>query len=185
MILRAATTEDIPAIARVHVDTWRSTYSGIIPEEYLANLSYLQRENSWNQIFNLHRDEYFTYVIENEVIKNETAQIVGFANGGLERTGHPTYKGELTAIYILQSYQGQGLGKLLVRAVVEKLYQMGLDSLLIWALADNPACKFYAALGGEQVLEKKVEIGGKQLIEVAYGWKNTLKTMGIDSFGLP
>jgi hypothetical protein len=61
MILRAATTEDIPAIARVHVDTWRSTYSGIIPEEYLANLSYKQRENSWNQILSLPPYEYFTY----------------------------------------------------------------------------------------------------------------------------
>ncbi len=62
---------------------------------------------------------------------------------------------------------------------------MGIDSLLIWALADNPACKFYTALGGEPVLENKIEIGGKQLIEVTYGWKNTAKLMGIDSIGLP
>lgn len=174
MILRPATTADIPAIAKVHVDTWRSTYSGIIPDAYLASLSYTKRENSWNQVFNLPPDQYFTYVLEKEAIDHEPAQIIGFANGGLERTGHPIYKGELAAIYILQSYQGQGLGKLLVRAVVEKLSQMGIDSLLIWALADNPACNFYAALGGEKVSEQNIEIGGKQLIEVAYGWKNAI-----------
>jgi hypothetical protein len=28
-ILRSATTDDIPAMARVHVDSWRTTYSGI------------------------------------------------------------------------------------------------------------------------------------------------------------
>ncbi len=43
VIVREASLEDAPAIARVHVDTWRTTYRGIIPEDYLATLSYQQR----------------------------------------------------------------------------------------------------------------------------------------------
>ncbi len=42
--------------------------------------------------------------------------------------------------------------------------------MLVWVLVDNPACQFYAALGGEIVHEQELTIGGKPLIEVAYGW---------------
>jgi hypothetical protein len=35
MIIREAELYDAAAIAIVHVDSWRSTYRGIIPEDYL------------------------------------------------------------------------------------------------------------------------------------------------------
>ncbi|MFB2893443.1 N-acetyltransferase family protein [Aerosakkonemataceae cyanobacterium BLCC-F50] len=168
MIVREATHNDVPAIARVHVDTWRSTYQGIVPDEHLAKLSYEQRANFWHQIFHLPpEDSNFTFVAE-----EESSKIVGFANGGVERTGDPLYKGELNAIYILQIHQGKGIGRCLVQAVAKMLIQLGIKSMLVWVLVDNPACQFYTALGGEPVREKEIEIGGKRLIEVAYGWKN-------------
>lgn len=98
MIVREATHNDIPAIAKVHVDTWQTTYRGIVPDEHLANLSYERQANGWYDILN-HAPEngYFTYVAE-----DESGEIVGFASGGEERTGDPIYKGELMAIYILK-----------------------------------------------------------------------------------
>lgn len=42
--IRAATPDDAPGIARVHVDSWRTTYAGIISAEFLANLSYEKSE---------------------------------------------------------------------------------------------------------------------------------------------
>jgi GNAT superfamily N-acetyltransferase len=167
--LRDATPEDIPALAQVHVDTWRSTYRGIVPDEYLANLSYERRADGWHKILNQASEiGDFTYVAEDEF-----GAVIGFAGGGLERTGDPLYKGEVKAIYILHSYQKQGLGRCFLRAVAENLNQSGIYSLLIWVLVDNPACQFYAALGGTPVYEKELEIGGKRLSEVAYGWMDT------------
>jgi GNAT superfamily N-acetyltransferase len=90
-----------------------------------------------------------------------------------ERTGDPVYKGEVMAIYILQSQQGKGIGRCLVQAVAKQLHLSGINSMLIWVLANNPACQFYAALGGKPVDEKEIEISGKPLIEVAYGWIET------------
>ncbi len=40
MRIREARLEDASAIARVHIDAWRETYQGIIPDTYLAQLSY-------------------------------------------------------------------------------------------------------------------------------------------------
>ncbi len=42
--IRPAVAADAAAIARVHVDTWRTTYRGIVPDEHLAKLSYEKGE---------------------------------------------------------------------------------------------------------------------------------------------
>jgi GNAT superfamily N-acetyltransferase len=47
---------------------------------------------------------------------------------------------------------------------------MEIDSMLVWVLADNLACRFYEILGGQRVYEKEIERGGTKLIEIAYGW---------------
>lgn len=51
MIIREATKQDIPAIAKVHVDTWKTTYRDIFPDEFLNNLSDQKREQDWHQVF--------------------------------------------------------------------------------------------------------------------------------------
>ncbi|EDX83285.1 acetyltransferase, GNAT family [Synechococcus sp. PCC 7335] len=168
-LTREATYDDIPVIAQVHVDTWRDTYSGIIPDEVLADLSYEKRENSWQRVFAQAADSNgFTYVSE-----DENGQVVGFIDGGRERTDDRLYRGEINAIYILSSHQHQGIGRELVRLAVKKLWQMDIQSMLVWVLEDNPACKFYEALGGQIVRSKSIEMRGSTLIEYAYGWTDT------------
>ena len=45
--------------------------------------------------------------------------------------------------------------------------------MLLWVLQDNrPACRFYKVPGGKEVGEKTIEIGGANLVEVAYYWKD-------------
>jgi GNAT superfamily N-acetyltransferase len=103
---------------------------------------------------------------------NEVAPLVaGFCAAGPDRNADPEYAGELYAIYVLQPFQGQGLGRALVQAAVDWLRQNGYQSMLIWVLRDNhPARRFYAALGGIAVRERSIEIGGARLPEVAYGY---------------
>lgn len=169
MIVREASLEDAPAIARVHVDTWRTTYRGIVPESYLAKFSYEKRESSWVQMLSTPTaSNHFIYVAE-----ERDGSIIGFADGGSERTSDPAYKGELYAIYINHAYQRQGIGCRLTLSVVERLQALGFNSMLVWVLADNPACSFYEALGGQKVYEKQIEMDGIKLNEAAYGWTDT------------
>lgn len=46
----------------------------------------------------------------------------------------------------------------------------GYKLIVIWVLKENPACRFYERLGGRLTAEKVIEIGGKQLVDVAYVW---------------
>ena len=166
MIIREVIDRDIPAIAKVHVDTWQTAYRDIFAHEFLVNLSYEKREQSWHQVFNnALQDSNFTYVAE-----SECGQIVGFANSGLEREGDPIYRGELNAIYILETHQRQGIGSKLVSVVAERLNRMEIDSMLVWVLKDNSACHFYEKLGGKKVNEKEINRKETKLIEIAFGW---------------
>lgn len=38
--IRIANENDIDKITKVHIDSWRSTYKEILPNQYLNNLSY-------------------------------------------------------------------------------------------------------------------------------------------------
>lgn len=166
MIIREATHKDISKIARVHIDTWRTTYQRLFPDEVLENLSYEKREKSWHQVFkNAQKDSNFTYVAEDKLGK-----IIGFVNGGIERSGESFYQGELNAIYILKSHQQKGIGRKLVRVVAERLNKMQIHSMLVWVLKDNPASDFYEKLGGKKVNQKNIKRGETELIEIAYGW---------------
>jgi len=165
MLIREASPTDAAAIARVHVDSWRTTYAGIVPADYLANLSYARREQFWCGVFSTPPLSGCVYVAA-----QDTGEIVGFASGGPERSGDTVYRGELYAIYLLATYQRQGLGRRLTTAVVQRLLQCGLSSMLVWVLAANPGRAFYATLGGQQVDEKTTTIGATPLLEVAYGW---------------
>ena len=107
------------------------------------------------------------------VAETEGGNVVGFADGGPEPEGDRIYWGELYAIYLLQEHQNRGLGRHLVSAVAQRLLDDGFSSMLVWVLEDNRrACRFYESLGGEWVGRKTVAIGGADLEEVSYGWRD-------------
>lgn len=165
MTIRKARLNDASGIARVQVDSWRSTYRGIVPDHYLDGMSYQQREEMWRGMLKL-AGVRPVYVAE------EREGIVGFAAGGRERTNHPEYQGELYAIYLLKSHQRQGIGGQLVHSIATELQGAHVHSMLIWVLADNPSRRFYEALGGVPVQQQPIDIGGTTLTEIAYGWRN-------------
>jgi len=173
MRIREAVLADAAAIARVHVDSWRTTYQGIVPDGYLASLSYEQREHVWQGNLSAVRAEEFVYVAQ-----DDGDRVVGFASGGPQNSGDAEYAGELYAIYLLASYQGQGIGRQLVMAVTRRLLQADLPSMLVWVLASNPSRSFYEALGGKELYEKPITIGGASLVEVAYGWPDLSALVG-------
>ena len=155
-------------MSKVHVDTWRTSYAGIVPAEHLVGLSYRDREARWEQILTAGRPTESNFVAE-----TVAGDVVGFPGGGPEREGNPTYRGELYGIYLLEAYQRKGLGRRLVSAVAHRLLADGFGSMLVWVLKDNrPACWFYETLGGERVGRKTIAIGGADLVEVSYGWRD-------------
>jgi GNAT superfamily N-acetyltransferase len=165
--IRQATFDDAAAIARAHVDSWRTTYAHILPPEYLARLSCEQRASLWASQLSDPESNEFAYVAD-----DPAEGLVGFASGGPERTGMTDYTGELLAIYLVKTAQRGGIGRRLVSAVARRLAESDHESMMVWVLADNPSRGFYERLGGVFITEKLIELAGKELVEIAYGWKD-------------
>jgi GNAT superfamily N-acetyltransferase len=176
--IREAVCEDSGGIARVHVESWQTTYRGIMPADYLANLKVEQRQTFWSSLLcaeqgkqgeqgeQSQQDQQIIYVAA------DAGQIIGFASGGAERSKDKEYDGELYAIYLLASYQRKGLGRELLRPIAEGLEQAGKQSMLVWVLAENPSRGFYEALGGQAVRSQLVTIGEMSYEETGYGWSD-------------
>jgi arginine/ornithine N-succinyltransferase beta subunit len=94
--VRPAHLDDEETIARVHVDTWRTTYRGIVPDERLAKLDYARSAENWRRILT---PESKTRLF---VAEDEGAQVVGFACGGPLRVPVAGFDGELYAILPLE-----------------------------------------------------------------------------------
>jgi ribosomal protein S18 acetylase RimI-like enzyme len=164
-MVRRAHIDDAAAIARVHVDSWRTTYRDLLPAEFLASLTEAGYTERWQRVIGDGSSR--VYVVE------EDGEVVGFASCGRERAGEAGFAGELYAIYVLEGAQRRGHGRELVRAAVEGLREMGLKDLIIWVLRDNaPARRFYERLGGTYVRTQPITIGPTTLEEISYGWRS-------------
>ena len=176
IIIRPALITDAASLARVRVDTWRTSYRGLIPETAIASMDIQKEIARWDERLREPVPDTFLFAAE---IKPEPGDaesgvepgVVGFCGGGPDRDADLAYSGELYAIYVLQAYQGKRVGRALVQSAVDWLRQNGHRSMLIWVLRDNHhARRFYEALGGKAVRERSVVIGGAALPEVGYGY---------------
>lgn len=164
--VRIARKGDSLDIARVHVDTWRTTYQGLVDDGFLERLSYDRSQRWWDGVLSDQSPRSCAFVLEND------EEVVGFAYAGETRTPHLPFDSELYAIYVLQQYQRKGGGRLLVDAVRDALRDAGFRSMLVWVLDTNPNRTFYERLGGALAGSKEDRIGDVAVTEVGYGWNS-------------
>jgi GNAT superfamily N-acetyltransferase len=165
--IRIALIEDAEPIARVHLESRKTTYQAICPE-ILQNSSTVEEwVRRWRKI--LSTDEPTSITL---VASDAHGGIVGFMSGGRERTGQLGCDGELYAAYLLEESQRRGLGTQLFQRFASELKAHGFASMAVWVLALNPSVKFYEALGGHIIGQQNIEGGGKVFVEIAYGWSD-------------
>ncbi|NGZ76737.1 GNAT family N-acetyltransferase [Saccharibacillus alkalitolerans] len=167
MKIRLARPEDAAGIAQVHVDSWKTTYKGVISDDYLDQLSVEERWNRWEK--RLTDPEPGEGVM---VAENERGQICGFLDYGIDRETGRIGEAELYAVYLLQSEQRKGIGRRMMRQMVERLRESGYLSLMVWVLEQNPAVHFYRKLGGEELDRKQIRIGEETFTEIALHWRD-------------
>ena len=163
-VLRSGQADDARAIAIVQVESWRSTYTGIVPQSFLDGLIVEVQTARWLEWLNT--GETSLFVVEDD------GGVFGFSSGGRVREPLKHYDAELYAIYLLQSKQRKGAGLALVRALANALSRREFSSMLVWVLEQNPAASFYKRLGATAESRKLIAIGDAELPEVAYGWES-------------
>lgn len=135
LAIRTAIEADAPAIARLHLSSYRAAYRGLIPDEFLAAYHLAERERRWLE--RLRDPTRTTYVT--------APALVAFAEIG---PSDIPLTGELLALHVAESHWRQGIGGALHSHALNALSGRGFQSAVLWVLDGNQrACAFYEAAG--------------------------------------
>jgi ribosomal protein S18 acetylase RimI-like enzyme len=170
MSIKAATIVDARMIAHVDVETWQSTYAGLLPDRMLISLSEPQRASMWSRFIASRPGDVMAAF-------DEAGTVQGFGSCGLQRDADFPYAGEVFTLYVAPDHQGGGLGRQLLLALYARLVRCGLYSCVIWVLADNPARFFYERLGGRPIAHRRIQMGSAGVEAVAYAWPDLAQTV--------
>lgn len=140
--VREAEASDADRIARVHVDCWRETYSGVLNERYFSEEAFARRAAFWARYLAMNPRPGRMFVAVQD------AAVVGFANAGASvgpdaEHGFPVVRPTtLFSIYVLAASHGVGAGQSLLDGV------LGQNPAQLWVLRGNDrAIAFYRRNG--------------------------------------
>ena len=166
--IKEMTIKDAYDFMYVNTLGWNETYRGIVPDEFLDKImnnipeNAEKLKNKFEDSKKLNDKRFLLYV------NDEAVGVFGIDNSREEK--YPN-SGELCILYLLKKAQKHGYGKIMFEKAKEELRKMNYHDMIICCLKDNPTTKFYEYMGGEKVLSKKKVIGGKELEENIYYYK--------------
>jgi GNAT superfamily N-acetyltransferase len=165
MQIRRAQPADAPALARIHVEGWQAAYRGLVPDDYLDELSYEHREARFQESLAASTEE--TYLLEAQ------GQILGLVTVG---TGHDSELdgariGQIRRLYVAPEHWRKGVGTSLLLWAEHLLRSRGFERATLWVLAGSDQVRrFYKARGYRPAVESKLMSLATPLEAVRY-WK--------------
>ena len=160
------TLADVEEIASVHVQCWQESYAGLLPADFLKNLSVDAKIAQWRQTI--------SDPLVFKLVARDAGRIAGLVSTGSAREGVAKgADGEILAIYILKAYHGRKIGRALIAAAARFWLTKGGRNLIVLSMAgNNKAAAFYEALGGVQVYEGSFEIAGTMVADQGHLFNN-------------
>ncbi|BCW60275.1 MULTISPECIES: GNAT family N-acetyltransferase [Micrococcaceae] len=152
--VRRADPADASVMAKVHVDTWRETYRGLMSDSELDDPGLLEwREKFWTAALTDPR-----YEKNNVAVALQDDRLIGVAMSG-PSSDLPEEPQELFVLYAYASSHGSGVGAALLNAVINPA-----ASAVLWVADPNPRAQaFYRKNGFVADGAEKVEDGVKDI----------------------
>jgi len=153
IIIREGNAADAPAIAALHVASWRDAYREILDPGFLAGPVEAERAALWIDRMARPKPNQLVLLAELE------GELIGF----------------------VCAFMGDNLGRALLAEVARQARAAGTRSgLHLWVYEDNrPARAFYERLGGEAVeRELQAKPGGGSAIEIRMHWPDPAALAG-------
>lgn len=163
VLIRVATVSDAAEIARVHVDSWREAYEGVVSADYLASIDVDARAQMWRERLASGSRNLSIWVAE------EDGAILGFACLGPSRDEDADRSTlEIYAIYLEPSAWGRGVARELMRTVLGAVPVGAVVTL--WVLDANERARHFYRRNGFQPdgVERLDEIDSQHLKEIRY-----------------
>jgi len=162
--VRLAGADDADAIGRIQVESWRAAYTGLMPDETVAEFDVESRQQLWRDgLARTPRPGSATFVVEN------AGEVVGFASLGSSREPDGEHEAELYAIYLHPSCWGRGIGRALLHRAEESMRASGFRRAVLYVLEGNERGeRFYRAAGWEPDGSKVDVFQGATVTELRY-----------------
>ena len=156
--IRKAVVEDAKDVVFVNTYTWLTAYKGLLPDYVLEKrLSTMDERIPRTEYQIRDRNDLYVALVD--------GRIVGMISCGKSRNDDYLNCGEIYAIYVLEEYQGLGLGKKLFMTAIKDLIDSGYDSMILNVLKGNKTIIFYEKYLGVNVGSRKDEIYGYEITE--------------------
>ena len=139
-MIRSASLQDLPIIARIHSEGWHNAYGALLPKSILDATTPDSMLVKWQDWF----------VSDDIYVLLEDDEIVGFQHTCQPRDiqNPPSGFGELHHLYLSPFCIGKGSGHRLFAHAIEYLKSNGHTGMLLWTLDGNaPAQAFYERHG--------------------------------------
>ena len=169
VIFRQATIDDIPRVAKVHVESWQRSFAGIVPQDYLVKLPV--EEQVWNREETF-RKRFTADLYTMLIVEDPAVGIIGFADFGRPILSGVDFEAQIYSFYFLPEYQRMGFGRELFERCIGEIKNSGFSSLCLDSLEASPYREFYSKMGGRIVGGDSHKIGDLDFATVVYGWSD-------------
>ena len=168
MHYRIANLSDLEELSDLHAESWRNSYRGIFPDEFLDNDVWDDRRASW--FSRLSEPKSNQYVI----VAKDNNKICGFicAFGNED----PKWGTFIDNLHVSRTYKGKGIGKRLMFLVAEWANEsFNHKGVYLEVLEDNlNAINFYHCIGAKHQETRLWQPPGsnEQINDLLYVWEN-------------
>ena len=140
-LIRLANKNDCKELSKLKHQVWQETYRGIYSDQKIDNFDYQTNEKRFLDIIN--NKGITLYIVESG------NKIVGYMSCGTPLRPYKNYKQDIGLLYLLQEYQGKGIGKKLFNIACDSIRKNGYKQFFISCNKYNtPAQAFYKKMGG-------------------------------------
>lgn len=139
--VRPARAGDVPDIARIQIDTWRTAYAGLLPAEALAEVTLELSTTQWAAAV-----EHAPSPRHRVLVAQEGDTVVGFA--AAEPDAKDPGAGVIAIMLVEPRWGRRGHGSRLLAAAVDLARVDGSTRLTTWLLErDRASVGFYESAG--------------------------------------
>jgi ribosomal protein S18 acetylase RimI-like enzyme len=162
MLIRPIKESDIQAVAKVHVESWKVGYRGILSDRLLEQLQPERFEKVWVEI--LKQKNRMNLLVE------ENKRTIGFTGFEIAPKDKQTLEGEIIGLYVDPFAWRRGAGACLTEQALVQMKKNGFETAFLWTMIRNTIAKsFYEKMGFKISQEKRTsERAGEHFDEVKY-----------------
>ena len=131
LTIRSARSDDLDALARLHVLVWRDTYRLLAPASAYEALNESKRRGHWVELLQRDPAQWHTAVAECR------GRLVGFGHAGPGSHEAMAGAGEIVHLYVDCSSQGLGIGRLLLHRLKLFLEATGWSRIKLAVVRGN------------------------------------------------